>query len=135
MRTGPPDMRMAVIDSLRLGKAILQRCTCALYLALTEPRTWYATVVGAVVAAYTLSPLGLIPNAVPILGYLDEAIVLPAGIVLLLRLLPHGVSVGLPAQARTRPEVPVGWVAAAVTIGLWLALVLSLTVLVRSLTE
>jgi uncharacterized membrane protein YkvA (DUF1232 family) len=128
-------MRMAVVDSLRLGKAILERYTYALYLALTEPRTWYATVVGATVAAYAISPLDLIPDAVPVLGYVDEAIVLPVGIALLLRLMPHEVFAGWRGHARTSLEAPVGWMGEAVMIGLWLALVLSLTVVVRNLTE
>ena len=126
---------MAVVESLSLGKAILRRYTYALYLALTEPRTWYATVVGATVAAYAISPVDLIPDAVPILGYVDEAIVLPAGIALLLRLVPHELFADWRGQARTRLEAPAGWAGAAATIGLWLALVLSLTVVVRSLTE
>jgi uncharacterized membrane protein YkvA (DUF1232 family) len=128
-------MRMAVVDSLRLGKAILKRYTNALYLALIEPRTWYATVVGATVAAYAIRPIDLIPDAVPILGYVDEAIVLPAGIALVLRLVPHEPFADWQGHARTRLEAPAGWVGAAAIIGLWLTLVLSLAVVVRSLTE
>jgi uncharacterized membrane protein YkvA (DUF1232 family) len=128
-------MRMAVVESLRLGEGILKRYPYALYLALTEPGTWYATVVGAIIAAYAIGPLDLIPNTVPVLGYVDEAIVLPAGIALVLRLVPHEPFADWQGHARTRLEAPADRVGAAAIIGLWLTLVLSLAVVVRSLTE
>jgi len=66
--------------------------TFALYLAARHPRTpWYAKALAALVAAYALSPIDLIPDFIPVLGYLDDLILLPAGIALAVRLVPADV--------------------------------------------
>ncbi len=66
----------------------------AVYLACKDPRTpWYARVLAAVVAAYAFSPIDLIPDPIPILGYLDDLVLVPLGIALVLRLIPPAVAV------------------------------------------
>src|SRR3712207_9526455 len=66
-----------------------KRDVVALYLATRDPRVpWHAKAVAACVAAYALSPVDLIPDFVPVLGYLDEVIILPLGIMLAVRLVP-----------------------------------------------
>ncbi len=66
--------------------------TYALYLAYRDPRTpWYARVVAGLVVAYALSPVDLIPDPVPILGHLDDLVLIPLGIMLAIRLLPKEV--------------------------------------------
>jgi uncharacterized membrane protein YkvA (DUF1232 family) len=130
-----PDIRMALVERLRQNGAILKRDTYALSLAVRDPRTWYATVVGATVVAYLLSPLDLIPDSIPVVAYLDELIIVPAGIVLVLRLLPDELVACWRDQARTKLERPTSWVGAAVMIGLWLALVLSLTMVVSKVSD
>jgi uncharacterized membrane protein YkvA (DUF1232 family) len=94
----------------------------ALYLALRDPRTpWYAKAFGALVVAYAFSPLDLIPDFVPVLGYLDDVILLPLGIWLTIRMIPLAVL----DESRARAEIelrgrrPANWVAAAVIILLW----------------
>ena len=94
----------------------------ALYLALRDPRTpWYAKAFGALVVAYAFSPLDLIPDFVPVLGYLDDVILLPLGIWLTIRMIPPAVL----DESRARAEIelrgrrPANWVAAAVIILLW----------------
>jgi uncharacterized membrane protein YkvA (DUF1232 family) len=109
---------MALADRLGRSGALLKRDTYALYLAVRDPRTWYATVVGATVVAYLLSPLDLIPDSIPVVGYLDELIIVPAGIVLVLRLLPDELVACWRDQARAKLERPTSWVGAAVMIGL-----------------
>jgi len=96
--------------------------TLALYLAARDRRTpWYARLLVAAVVAYALSPIDLIPDFVPILGYLDDVILIPLGIALALRLIPAEVM----AEARERARVelegnrPRSRVAAAVIVGIW----------------
>ena len=75
--------------------------TYALYLAYRDPRTpWYARVVAAVVVGYAFSPIDLIPDFIPILGYLDDLIITPLGLALALRLIPAEVM----AEARAKAE-------------------------------
>lgn len=94
----------------------------ALYLALRDPRTpWYAKAFGALVVAYAFSPLDLIPDFVPVLGYLDDVILLPLGIWLTIRMIPLAVL----DESRARAEIelrgrrPATWSAAVVIILLW----------------
>ncbi len=70
----------------------LKRDVRALYLAKRDPRMpWYAKLLGGVILAYAFSPIDLIPDFIPVLGYLDDLILLPAGILLLLQLIPAEV--------------------------------------------
>jgi uncharacterized membrane protein YkvA (DUF1232 family) len=70
----------------------LKRDVYALYLAARDPRTpWYARAVVGLVAAYALSPIDLIPDFIPVIGYLDDVIVVPLGILLAIRLVPTEV--------------------------------------------
>ncbi|MCU0805486.1 MAG: YkvA family protein [Burkholderiales bacterium] len=113
---------MALLERLRQRAAFLKQETLALYLAARDPRTpWFAKLLGIVIVAYALSPIDLIPDFVPVLGYLDELVVIPAGIALLLRLVPPEVM----ADARARAAEAVGrakrtalW-AAAVILAIW----------------
>jgi len=67
----------------------LKRDVRALFFAKRDPRMpWYAKLLGGVILAYALSPIDLIPDFIPVLGYLDDLILLPAGILLLLQLIP-----------------------------------------------
>ncbi len=96
--------------------------TLALYLAARDRRTpWYARLLVAAVVAYALSPIDLIPDFVPILGYLDDVILIPLGIALALRLIPAEVMAE--ARERARAELdgksPRSRVAAAVIVGVW----------------
>jgi len=70
----------------------LKRDVRALFFAKRDPRMpWYAKLLGGVILAYALSPIDLIPDFIPVLGYLDDLILLPAGILLLLQLIPAEV--------------------------------------------
>ena len=75
--------------------------TFALYLAARDPRTpWYAKLLVAGIVAYAFSPIDLIPDFVPVLGYLDDLILIPLGIVLAIKLVPHSVLAECRAQAQ-----------------------------------
>ncbi len=98
----------------------------AVYLAYRDPRVpWYARVVAALVIGYAFSPIDLIPDPIPVLGYLDDLILLPLGIALVLRLIPAPVMAEcrIKAQERLDSGQPVNWIAAAVIVCIWLALV------------
>src|SRR5262245_59927485 len=109
----------------------MKRDVHALYLASRDPRVpWPAKVVAVSVAAYALSPIDLIPDFVPVLGYLDEVIILPLGIILAVRLIPVPLMAehrAAAASAESRPTIMTGavaivsvWIAAIVLTG-WLA--------------
>lgn len=107
--------------------AALRRETLALYYAARDPRApWYAKLLAAAVAAYALSPIDLIPDFIPVLGYLDDAILLPLGIWLTLRLLPPVVLADARQRASAALARPTSRGAAIVIVALWLAAVLVL---------
>ena len=94
----------------------------ALYLAARDPRVpWYAKALAALVAAYALSPIDIVPDFIPVLGYLDDLVVLPLGIKVAIRLIPDDVMADLRRQAEerinTRPRSAVG---AVIIILVWL---------------
>jgi len=97
----------------------------ALAYAYRDPRVpWYAKVLTAAVVAYALSPIDLIPDPIPVLGYLDDLILLPLGILLVVRLIPPEVLAECRAKAHTtlRDPPPMRWVAAIVIVGIWVGL-------------
>lgn len=98
--------------------------TRALYLACRDPRCpWYARAVAIAVVAYAVSPIDLIPDPIPVIGYLDDALIIPAGFWLALRLVPADVM----ADARRSAEeasidtTAAGRAAAAVVVVIWIA--------------
>ncbi|RLT45566.1 MAG: DUF1232 domain-containing protein [Chloroflexi bacterium] len=96
----------------------------ALYLACRDPRTpWYARLLAGAVVAYAFSPLDLIPDPIPLLGYLDDLLLVPAGILLARRLIPPVVLAECRAQAAAlmAQGKPVNWFAAGVIVVIWLA--------------
>jgi len=97
----------------------------ALYLAYRDPRTpWYARAFAACVVAYAFSPLDLVPDFIPVLGYLDDLVLIPLGIALAIRMIPPSVLQESREKASQvmRQGWPVSRVAAGVIIALWLAL-------------
>jgi len=95
----------------------------ALYLAARDPRTpWLARAVAVGVAAYAFSPIDLIPDFIPVLGYLDDLILVPLGVLLALRLIPAPVMADCRQRAREAQGRPVNWLAAAVIVLVWLGL-------------
>jgi uncharacterized membrane protein YkvA (DUF1232 family) len=99
----------------------IKRDVHALYLSARDPRTpWHAKAVAAAVAAYALSPIDLIPDFIPILGYLDDIVIVPLGILLAIRLIPEEVMAEHRATAALAAQRPVSRAAAAAIIGLWI---------------
>jgi uncharacterized membrane protein YkvA (DUF1232 family) len=120
-----------VVVRLNLGEwkqwaGRLKSETYALYLAYRDPRMpWYAKLFAALVVGYAFSPIDLIPDAIPVLGYLDDLILVPLGVALAVRMIPEDVLSESRQKAREmveRGERPVSRAAAAVIVVLWLAL-------------
>lgn len=94
----------------------------ALWFAARDPRTpWLARVLALALAAYALSPIDLIPDAIPVLGLLDEAILLPLGLVAVIRLVPTAVIAQARARAAEAEARPVSRAGAAMVVALWAA--------------
>ena len=98
----------------------LKRELYALYLASRDPRTpWYAKAAIAGVLAYALSPIDLIPDFIPVLGYLDDLVLLPAGVWVALRLIPPAVMAESRARAEEAVRLPASKAGLIVVLGLW----------------
>ena len=114
---------MPVLDRLNAQAKRLKRDAYALYFVVRDRRTpWYARAAAAAVVAYALSPFDLIPDFVPVLGYLDDLIIVPLGIALVLKLVPGEVLADCRDRAEVAAERPVSRVGAAFMIAVWLAL-------------
>ena len=99
----------------------------ALALACKDPRVpWYAKLLAVCIVAYALSPIDLIPDFIPVLGYLDDLILIPLGIYLLLKLIPPEVLAESRSRAKAAADLksPTRWLAAAVIIAIWIILAL-----------
>jgi uncharacterized membrane protein YkvA (DUF1232 family) len=100
----------------------VKRDVHALYLAGRDPRVrWYAKALALLVAGYALSPIDLIPDFVPVVGYLDDVILVPLGIVLVVKLIPPGIMAEHRALAAAAQDRPVSRVAAVIIAVIWLA--------------
>jgi uncharacterized membrane protein YkvA (DUF1232 family) len=104
----------------RWARAI-KRDVLALYLAARDPATpWYVRILALAIAAYALSPIDLIPDVIPILGLVDEALLLPLAIMAVVRLIPPDDLARHRAAAETMADRPVSRIAAAVVVAIWL---------------
>ena len=101
---------------------LVKRDIHALYLCSRDPRVpWHAKALAIFVAAYALSPIDLIPDFVPVLGYLDDVILVPVGIWLVVRLIPAHVMAEHRKLAAAAHDRPVSRTAAAVIVAIWIA--------------
>ena len=122
-----------VLDRLRDRARGLKRDTVALYLAARDPRTpWYAKLLAAAVVAYALSPVDLIPDFIPIIGYLDDLILVPLGLAAVLKLVPADVMAECRLRAE-RSELPVSRAGAIFIVCVWLAAAAWLILAIRGL--
>src|SRR5262245_48116442 len=101
---------------------IVKRDTHAIYLASRDPRVpWYAKVLALGVAGYALSPIDVIPDFVPVLGYLDDVIIVPLGLLAVVKLIPPEVMAEHRALAAAAQDRPVSRAAAIVIAIVWAA--------------
>ena len=113
---------MKLIASLKQRARLLKTETYTLYLACRDPRVpWYAKVFMAAIVGYALSPIDLIPDFIPVLGYVDDLVIVPAGVFLALKMIPREVLEECREKAKSEPiSSKVKWVAAFVIISVWL---------------
>ena len=97
-----------------------------IYLAYKDPRVpWYAKAFTACIVAYAFSPIDLIPDFIPILGYLDDIVLIPLGIALALKMIPKEVikECEEKAQAILSQDKPKSLVAAAIIVAVWVFII------------
>ncbi|TIQ35715.1 MAG: DUF1232 domain-containing protein [Mesorhizobium sp.] len=117
---------MSMLDSARQWALRMKRDVVALWLAARDPRVpWYAKVMAGAVAAYALSPVDLIPDFIPIVGYLDDLVIVPLGILLAVKLVPPGLMREFRDTA-TRSTKPVSLTGLIFMIAVWIAAALAL---------
>jgi uncharacterized membrane protein YkvA (DUF1232 family) len=114
---------MGWLEGLRQRARALKDQTYVLYLAARHPRTpWYAKLLVAGIVAYAFSPIDLIPDFIPVLGLLDDLVLIPLGIWLAIRLVPPAVLADCRLRAQERRKL-VSRAAGAVIVAIWMALV------------
>jgi uncharacterized membrane protein YkvA (DUF1232 family) len=117
--------RERLVEKWKQRTRKLKSETYALYLAYRNPKTpWYAKIFAGLVIAYAFSPIDLIPDFIPVLGYVDDLILVPVGIALALRMVPLDVMLECRRQARTElsQDKPVTWIVAVVIVAIWVGL-------------
>jgi uncharacterized membrane protein YkvA (DUF1232 family) len=100
----------------------IKRDVHAIYLAARDPRVpWYAKALAMFVAAYALSPIDLIPDFIPVVGYLDDLIIVPLGILAVVQLIPSEIMEEHRATAAIVSERPVSRTGAVIIVLIWIA--------------
>ena len=108
-----------MLSRLKQWSRALLRDAHAVYLAARDPRVpWYAKALGIAVAAYAFSPIDLIPDFIPVLGYLDDLIIVPLGIALVVKLIPPEVMAE--HRATALQDRPVSIAGAAIIVMVWI---------------
>jgi uncharacterized membrane protein YkvA (DUF1232 family) len=98
----------------------IKRDAKAIYLAARDPRTpWYAKVLAVCVAGYALSPIDLIPDFIPVLGYLDDVVIVPLGVLAVVKLIPPEVMADSRSAAAAPAAIPASRAAAAMIAFVW----------------
>ena len=107
---------------LRDWARAIKRDVVALYIAARDPRVpWFVKFAAAAIAAYALSPIDLIPDFIPVLGYLDDLVIVPLGILLVVKLIPPPLMAEFRQQALRRAERPTSRIGALAIIVIWIA--------------
>lgn len=121
------DLPMPSISRLKEWARRIKRDAVAVYFAARDPRTpWMARVLAVAVAAYALSPIDLIPDFIPVLGYLDDVLIVPLGLWLVIRFIPPDVLKASREKAAALLARPRSYVAAAWIVGIWVACIAAL---------
>ena len=125
-----------MLDRWKVRARALKQETIAIYLAARDPRTpWYAKGLIVLIVAYALSPLDLIPDFIPVLGYLDDLILIPGGLWLAMRMVPPEVLVEARSMATAEGAERTGKIGAAIIVLLWILVALLVIYLVLRWTK
>lgn len=110
-----------MLARLRNWARELKQSTLVVYFAARDPGTpWWVRVIALLVAAYALSPIDLIPDFIPVLGYIDDLLIVPLGVLLVLRLIPPEVRRAAKERALAVADKPTSRVTAVVIVAIWL---------------
>lgn len=117
-----PAHGVTMLERARHWARAIKRDVLALWIAARDPRIpWYAKALAMAVAAYALSPVDLIPDFVPVLGYLDDLVIVPLGILLVVWLIPGALMAEFRERAATLAARPRSTTAAVVIVLIWIA--------------
>lgn len=125
-KTGDPLNAREMIEAWQGRGRQIRTDVYALCLAHRDPRiAWYTKALAACVAAYAFSPIDLIPDFIPILGYLDDVILIPLGVALVLKMIPGEIldEYRLKAETALAEKRPRNWIAGGVILLIWLVLI------------
>lgn len=117
------ESQLALNQRLRQWARKLKNEVTAMYFVLQHPETpLYAKVLAAIIVGYALSPIDFIPDFIPLLGYVDNVILLPLGIALVIKLIPAAILDICRERAKTNPPVskPTMWISAYIIVVVWL---------------
>lgn len=118
--TDSPTPKISLIARLKTWARGIKRDVVTVYFAARDPQAPIgARILAAVVAAYALSPIDLIPDFIPVLGYLDDLLIVPLGLLLVMRLMPDDVLANARAKADTLLTKPRSLLAAACVVVIW----------------
>lgn len=120
-----------MIDNIKMWAKQLKRKVFILYFAYKENRTpWYAKLFAICVVAYAFSPVDLIPDFIPVLGYLDDVILVPLGVMLALKLIPKAViqDCTVKAEERIKHGKPKNWLVGILIILVWIVAALWISI-------
>ena len=111
-----------MLKKLRQWARAIRRNAVALYFAARDPRVpWHVKALAIAIAAYALSPIDLIPDFIPVIGLLDEAILLPLAMAGIMRLIPPDILNKHRAKAEALADKPISKTAATVIVVIWIA--------------
>jgi uncharacterized membrane protein YkvA (DUF1232 family) len=113
-------------EEIKSKAKALKKEVKALYIACRRPDVpWYAKLLAIIVVGYALSPIDLIPDFVPVLGYLDDLILIPAGIALVIKLIPENIMNECRKQSEEvfKGGKPKNWIAGAIIILIWMLVI------------
>jgi uncharacterized membrane protein YkvA (DUF1232 family) len=126
-----------MIEKLKARARALKNEALAVYLAAKDPRTpWYARALIYFVVAHTFSPIDLIPDFIPVLGYLDDLIITPGGLWLAVRMIPPEVLEEARGKvAGSSLERSVGYIGAGMIVVMWIIGLIGVVYLIRILSK
>ncbi len=127
MEAEEPRRPMSLKGRLAARARLLKQDLAAVFYAYRDPRLRVLPrVIIAIAIAYALSPIDLIPDFIPVIGYLDDLIIIPALLSLAIALIPDGVMSEARARAKSEPlSLRRNWLFAAIFIGIWITLILA----------
>jgi uncharacterized membrane protein YkvA (DUF1232 family) len=113
--------KMQMLKQAKQWARVVKRDTHAIYLAARDPRVpWYVKTLAFVVAGYALSPIDLIPDFIPVIGYLDDVILVPLGIAMVVKLIPPEIMAEHRSLAAAAQDGPVSRSTAIVILIVWM---------------